>query len=404
MKQKRQPQRFEVAALLPAQERFDGQGGAIATWVREVYAISRYATVVAAPYTSTSFAGTQSVTSTPAYRAFDRVVRSVSRVLALASRKSFIGAYYRILPEKLWVRSVFRQIREARLIHVHNRPKYVRMLRQFGYQGTILLHMHNDLTGYIRHDEAEAVFAHSDGIAFCSAFMLEKAQQAFQPDCPLIVIANGVPREQITRREHVHTDSSLRLVYAGRIIPEKGPLDAIAVCAELRRRGIDAHIDLIGGTGAGSDNAPSPYLAQVLKAARELNAHAGTDVARVLGPKPHSTVFELFAQAGFFVYPCEWEEPFGMVALEAMAKGCIPVVPMKGGLPEVVGDGGVVVHALPGGAVDAFADAIERCLSSSNADELRQRGFARAEELTWQSIAAVADGVFERTLSLRAAE
>lgn len=395
-----QPQRIDVAALLPAQERFDGEGGAIARWVRETYALSRYSTIVAAPYTSASFAGDQRVTATPVYRAFDQLVRGASRILAFAARKSFIGAYYRILPEKLWVRSAYRQISAARLIHVHNRPKYVRMLREFGYQGAILLHMHNDLTGYISQDASASVFASTDGIAFCSEFMLQKAQQAMHPECPLVVIPNGVPQQQIVRAKRARQGDSVRLVYAGRIIPEKGPLDAIAVCAELRRRGIDASIDLVGGTGAGSDNAPSPYLAQVLKAARELNADAGSEVARVLGPKPHSAVFDLFAHGDFFVYPCEWEEPFGMVALEAMTKGCVPVVPPKGGLPEVVQGGGVVVAAeSTGGTVDAFADAIAQRLGSGDLDELRERGWARAEELTWPSIAGIADGVFQRCLS-----
>lgn len=401
MKATRPPLQVDVATLLPAQERFDGEGGAIATWVRETYALSRYVTVVACPYSSASFAGGQEVTSHPVYRAFDVAVRGISRALAFTVRKSFSAAYYRLLPEKLWVYSAFRKIKNARLVHVHNRPKYARMLRGFGYRGVIMLHMHNDLTGYISRSAAGDVFANNDGVAFCSEFMMEKAQGEYPEASGLVVIPNGVSRDQITRRERGDGDGSVKLIYAGRIIPEKGPLDAVAVCAELRRRGVDARIDLVGGTGTGSDNAPSPYLSQVLKAVRELNADAGTEVARVLGPKPHPEVFELFAESDFFVYPCEWEEPFGMVALEAMAKGCVPFVPRKGGLPGVVQDGGVVVEAPPGETVTAFADAIESRLGSSTIDELRRRGWARAEQLTWESIAEVTDGVFERTLSAK---
>ncbi|WP_353114324.1 glycosyltransferase family 4 protein [Microbacterium sp.] len=397
-------QHVDVAALLPAQERFDGEGGAIATWVRETYALSRYTTVVACPYSSVSFAGAQQVTSHPVYRAFDVAMRGLSRALAFAARKSFAAAYYRILPEKIWVYSAFRKIKDARLVHVHNRPHYARMLRGFGYRGVIMLHMHNDLTGYVSKSAAGEVFESNDGVAFCSEFMMDRAQGEYPEASGLVVIPNGVSRRQITRQERGDRDGSVKLIYAGRIIPEKGPLEAVAVCAELRRRGVDARIDLVGGTGAGSDNAPSPYLSQVLKAAHKLNADAGTEVARVLGPKPHSEVFQLFAENDFFVYPCEWEEPFGMVALEAMAKGCVPFVPRKGGLPGVVQGGGVVVDAGPGETVAAFADAIEDRLGSSTIDELRQRGWTRAEQLTWESIAEVADGVFERTLSARSWE
>lgn len=39
--------------------------------------------------------------------------------------------------------------------------------------------------------------------------------------------------------------------------------------------------------------------------------------------------------------PSRWEEPFGMVALEGMACGCIPVVSDGGGLPEAIGKAGL---------------------------------------------------------------
>ena len=330
-------------------------------------------------------------------------MRAISRALAYAARRSFVGAYYRLLPEQLWVRAAFRQIGDARLIHVHNRPKYIPVLRQLGYKGAILLHMHNDLTDYVSPDAADAVFTNVDRIAFCSEFMLDKARAELCSKRPMVVIPNGVSREQIVRSTRMKNDPPVELIYAGRIIPEKGPLQAVAVCAELRRRGIDARIDLVGGTGAGSDNAPSPYLSQLLKAAEDLNSEAGDVVAQILGPKPHSEVFESFEQSDFFVYPCEWEEPFGMVALEAMAKGCVPVVPRKGGLPGVVQTGGIVVDAPEERMVGAFADAIEQRLGSSELDELRERGWNRAEQLTWESVATNADAEFEQCLSSKVA-
>ena len=43
-------------------------------------------------------------------------------------------------------------------------------------------------------------------------------------------------------------------------------------------------------------------------------------------------------QADIFVYPSIWEEAFGISVVEAMARGCIPLVSNKGGLPEVIGE------------------------------------------------------------------
>jgi glycosyltransferase involved in cell wall biosynthesis len=44
----------------------------------------------------------------------------------------------------------------------------------------------------------------------------------------------------------------------------------------------------------------------------------------------------------FLLVPSVWKEPFGNVALEGMACGCIPFVSDYGGLPDAVGSAGVV--------------------------------------------------------------
>ncbi|MGA0556481.1 glycosyltransferase family 4 protein [Larkinella sp. VNQ87] len=46
-------------------------------------------------------------------------------------------------------------------------------------------------------------------------------------------------------------------------------------------------------------------------------------------------------QHRFMLVPSRWEEPFGMVALEGMACGCIPIVSDGGGLPDAVGKAGL---------------------------------------------------------------
>ena len=50
-----------------------------------------------------------------------------------------------------------------------------------------------------------------------------------------------------------------------------------------------------------------------------------------------SNVIQFLDQADIFVYPSIWEEAFGISVVEAMARGCIPLVSNKGGLPEVIG-------------------------------------------------------------------
>jgi len=57
----------------------------------------------------------------------------------------------------------------------------------------------------------------------------------------------------------------------------------------------------------------------------------------------------------FILVPSVWEEPFGMVALEGMACGCVPIVSDGGGLPDAIGEAGLTFRR---GNVDSFVDAI----------------------------------------------
>jgi glycosyltransferase involved in cell wall biosynthesis len=77
------------------------------------------------------------------------------------------------------------------------------------------------------------------------------------------------------------------------------------------------------------------------------------------------------------VVPSVWQEPFGVVALEAMACGCVPLVARSGGLPDAVGDAGRV---FPQGDRDTLASAIDELLGhESSLDAYRAAAPAHLE-------------------------
>ena len=51
-----------------------------------------------------------------------------------------------------------------------------------------------------------------------------------------------------------------------------------------------------------------------------------------------TNVIEWLDKADIFVYPVIWKEAFGISVVEAMSRGCIPIVTKKGGLPEIIDD------------------------------------------------------------------
>lgn len=78
-----------------------------------------------------------------------------------------------------------------------------------------------------------------------------------------------------------------------------------------------------------------------------------------------------YRDAKLVVVPSRWEEPFGRVPAEAMVSGIPCVVSDRGGLPEVVGDTGLVVSDLE--SVDTWVAAIHQALDMHDPDAQRDR-------------------------------
>ncbi|MEJ8800535.1 glycosyltransferase family 4 protein [Pontibacter sp. H249] len=67
-------------------------------------------------------------------------------------------------------------------------------------------------------------------------------------------------------------------------------------------------------------------------------------------------------QHKYLLAPSVWEEPFGNVALEGMACGCIPIVADGGGLPDAVGKAGLTFTR---GDVDALVSSIKTIVENA---------------------------------------
>ena len=105
--------------------------------------------------------------------------------------------------------------------------------------------------------------------------------------------------------------------------------------------------------------------------ARELIAAAERAPVSMAGYRDHPEVLDMMAKAAIVVVPSRWPEPFGLVALEAMASGAALVCSPRGGLPEVAGE--AAIYADP----DKIED-IAAALRSLGRDEARRNQLAAA--------------------------
>lgn len=112
----------------------------------------------------------------------------------------------------------------------------------------------------------------------------------------------------------VTTNKSDRLLYVGRISPEKNIDIAISVA---RKAGVP--LDIVGKVSAKNQS----YW-------EKLQPFIDGDMIRYLGQKNHDELVELYSSTAGALFPLEPTEPFGLVAIEAQACGA-PVVMKAGG-------------------------------------------------------------------------
>jgi glycosyltransferase involved in cell wall biosynthesis len=115
--------------------------------------------------------------------------------------------------------------------------------------------------------------------------------------------------------------------WLGRFMPEKGAHLAI----EAAKR---AHVPLVlAGVIDRHSKISMDYFEQVIK------PQIGKDQISYTGPVNTRQKNNLFGRARGFLNPIEWEEPFGMVMIEAMALGCPVISFARGAASEIVVDG-----------------------------------------------------------------
>ena len=80
------------------------------------------------------------------------------------------------------------------------------------------------------------------------------------------------------------------------------------------------------------------------------------------------------------IIPSQWEEPFGRVALEAMYNEIPVIASNTGGLPESVGDGGLLIDDFTN--VQAWAAAIQKMEDTANRGQIIEAANAHMENFS----------------------
>lgn len=110
---------------------------------------------------------------------------------------------------------------------------------------------------------------------------------------------------------------------------------------------------------------------------------------------PEEQLDALHARAALFWFT-SLDEGFGLPPLEAMARGIPTISSTRGSLPEVLGDGALLLE--PEDEAALARETLELLADPRRAQELAERGRARAGELTWRACAEQTWSAYERAL------
>ncbi len=199
---------------------------------------------------------------------------------------------------------------------------------------------------------------------------------------PSIVLGNPYDAKTFRRLPDVQRNGEL--LFVGRLVSDKGLDLLLRSLGRLRDTGVTPTLTVVG---EGPGRAENEKLVEKLGLGRWVKfvgVVRGTELARLMNAHR------------ILVVPSRWAEPFGIVALEGIACGCVVVGSEAGGLREAIGPCGWTV---PNGDVQALTETLRRVLADPReGEEMRRRAKVHLEKFELSAISASYLALFREAL------
>ncbi len=273
----------------------------------------------------------------------NRLARLLLSTYRLPFKKESSYLYY--LPYSFWCAWKLRSIKPD-IIHIHNRPQFVRIIRLLNPEAKIVLHIHQLSAMEERNLWTKKFIDSVDLLLGCSNFIVNQIKKHF----PLIkpekigMVYNGLDMGAIqTKREQEEKipglsaryslEGSKVILYVGRLVENKGADLLIGALRDLIKNGKRNLKLILCGAAGYSRNELTPYIKKLHDLSEEIK-----DNVVFTGYVSHEDLLDYYLVADLVVIPSLVEEGFCIVAIEAMAFGVPLIVPNRGGLGELVQD------------------------------------------------------------------
>jgi glycosyltransferase involved in cell wall biosynthesis len=304
----------------------------------------------------------------------NKVVRRLGKFLPAGRIPDYAAKWYYldyILPIALQIRR-----EEYDVVHIHNFSQFVPIIRSLNPNVKIVLHMACEWLTQLDYEVIRGRLEQADLVIGTSQYIVNKIRARFPEHAGRChTVFNGVDAEEFQPAQDEASQSSdeKRLLFVGRVSPEKGVHDLVKAFVSLAEKHPSLQLDLVGPGGA----MPMEFLVGVseepeVAALKELYHLDYLEYLRSLIPSglerrvhfwggvDHHDIPAYYHHSKVLVNP-SYSEAFGMSLIEAMACARPLVVTRVGGMVEIVEDSQAGLLVKRSNPVE-LADAIDRIL------------------------------------------
>jgi 1,4-alpha-glucan branching enzyme len=231
-------------------------------------------------------------------------------------------------------------------------------------------------------------------VIVCSSYMKSEVQEVFAlPPEKIDVVPNGIDPELLhlkgaeELRKHAYALDSERIVlYIGRLVREKGVHVLLAAAPEILEEFPDTKFVIVG---------KGPAMNDLQRQAEAIGISGHVLFTGFVDDERRNQLLHL---ADVAVFPSLYE-PFGIVALEAMATGLSVVVSNVGGLADVIDHGRNGLKIYPNDAY-SLATQVKQVLGNPEwSREMRETALQDILKYDWNRIAKRTIDIYHHVLS-----
>ena len=241
----------------------------------------------------------------------------------------------RFLASKM-IEIISKDTDDKQLIEIHNRPYLVDQIAKRN-EFPISLFFHNDpqtMNGSKSIKDRENLLEKCTAIFCVSKYIRNLFLEGVQKNHKKVhVLYNGVDKKL-----KKFPKKKKEILFVGRLVPEKGVhhyIDCIKLIADSYT---DWNFGLIGSFKLGENQNKNQYADQIKNKFTLIGSRA-----KFYGFQNHEFVQEKMKTASIVVIPSIWQEPFGLVAAEAMSNAACIIASKVGGIAEIVGNNGILI-------------------------------------------------------------